>query len=119
MTTPQQTAAAQQLDAFAAVDLDANGQGTAYLQPPSFQAWTVTSININTSQGPTETPVPRCVVYRGDVGGQVVAQTWMGNGSTAVGTLYVQPSQRLAVRWTGGVPGSRATVWLDGTFTLR
>lgn len=115
MTTP----APQQLDAFGVVVLDADGYGTVTLQPPSFQTWTVESINVDTDQGPTETPVPRCKVYRGTVGGTVVAQTWMGSGATAVGSTHVQPSQPLVVEWTGGVPGSRATVWLDGTFDMR
>jgi hypothetical protein len=115
MTTP----APQQLDAFGSVDLDGSGYGTVELAPESFRTWTVTAINVATDQGPTETPVPRCKVYRGSVGGTVVAQTWMGNGSTATGSTTVQPSQPLVIEWTGGVPGSRATAWLDGTFAMR
>ena len=109
----------QQLDAFGDVELNGDGYGTVTLQPPSFQTWTVTSINVATDQGPTETPIPRCKVYRGSVGGQLIAQTWMGNGSTAVGETFVQPSQPLVIEWTAGVPGSRATAWLDGTFDMR
>lgn len=109
----------QQLDAFGAVTLDASGYGTVTLAPASYQTWTVTAINVQTSQGITQTPVPQCTVYRGAVGGTVLAQTWMGNRSTAVGSTVVQPSQPLVIEWKNGVPGSRASVWLDGTFDMR
>lgn len=108
------------LDAQGSVTLNASGTGTVTLQPDSFRSWIVTGINVVTNQAATATPVPRCVVYLGGVGGRIVAQTWMGNGATAGGgDVKVQPSQQLAVVWTGGVPGSRATVYLDGTMTMR
>lgn len=115
MSTP----APQQIDAFGSVTLNGAGYGVVELAPPSYMTWTVTGINVATDQGPTETPVPRCIVYRGSVGGTVVAQTWMGNGSTAVGSTFVQPSQPLVIEWQNGVPGSRATAWLDGIFAMR
>lgn len=116
MTTP----APQQLDAPGSVVLDASGYGTVSLAPPSFQTWTVTAVNVQTDQGLTETPIPQCTVYRGTVGGTVLAQTWMGNRSTASGgTTFVQPSQPLVIEWKNGVPGSTASVWLDGTFDMR
>lgn len=115
MTTP----ASQQLDAFGSVVLNGSGYGTVTLAPDSYQTWTVTAVNVRTDQATTATPVPQCTVYRGGVGGPVVAQTWMGNRSTATGSTYVQPSQPLVIEWTNGVPGSRATVWLDGSFAMR
>lgn len=110
---------AQVLDASGYVVLDAAGYGVVSLAPESFRTWTVTAINVRTSQAPTEVPVPQCVVYLGGVGGQIVAQTWMGNQSTASGSTLVQPSQPLVVEWRNGVPGSTATVWLYGTMTMR
>lgn len=108
------------LDEQGSVTLGAAGTGTVTLAPDSFRTWTVTSISVTTDQAATSTPVPRCVVYLGGVGGRIVAQTWMGNGSTASGgDVTVQPSQQLTVVWTGGVPGSRATVYLDGTMAMR
>jgi hypothetical protein len=108
------------LDASGFVTLNASGYGTVILQPPSYRTWNVTSINVLTSQGATQTPVPRCKVYLGGLGGRVVAQTWMGNGATAGGSpITVQPSQQLVVEWTAGVPSSRATVYLDGTMNDR
>jgi len=116
MTTPP----VQVLDASGSVVLDGAGRGVVLLAPESFRTWTVTSINVRTSQGPTEPPVPQCVVYLGGVGGQIVAQTWLGNQSTASGSeLLVQPSQPVAVEWRGGVPGSTATAWLYGTMAMR
>lgn len=110
----------QPLDEQDSVVLNASGYGVVYLAPDSFRTWTVTAINVLTNQGATQTPVPRCKVYLGGLGGRVVAQTWMGNGSTAGGSpVVVQPSQQLAVEWTGGVPASRATVYLDGTMNMR
>lgn len=109
----------QVLDASASVVLDATGYGTVTLAPESFRTWRVTSINVRTSQGPTETPVPQCVVHLGSIGGQIVAQTWMGNQSTAVGDTLVQPSQPLIIEWRNGVPGSTATAWLYGSMSMR
>ena len=110
---------AQQLDETGFVTLNAAGYGTVTLAPESFRTWTVTAINVRTSQTPTQTPVPQCTVYRGSVGGTIVAQTYMGNRSTAVGSTVVQPSQPLVVEWTNGIPGTTATVWLDGTMDMR
>ncbi len=79
------------------------------LQPEGFRAWTVTAVNVATDQAPTATPVPRVKVYRGLVGGQVLAQTWQGNSATAAGTTYVQPSShsRSSGRAAFLVPGPR------------
>lgn len=111
--------APQILDASASVVLDASGYGYVILAPEAFRTWTVTTINVQTSQGITEVPVPQCTVYLGSVGGQIVSQTWMGNRSTAGGTLLVQPSQPLVIEWRNGVPGSTGTAWLYGTQAMR
>lgn len=108
------------LDTSDAVTLDANGYGTVTLAPESFRTWAVTVINIRTDQAPTSTPIPQCTVYLGTRGdGSIVSQTWVGSRGTATGDLQVQPSQPLIVEWTGGIPGSRATVSLYGTQTMR
>lgn len=109
----------QILGTSGSVVLDADGYGVVTLAPESFRTWTVTTINVTTSQGPTEVPVPQCSVYLGSIGGVTVAQTWMGNQSTATGNTVVQPSQPLITEWRNGVPGSTATVWLYGTMSMR
>lgn len=110
----------QPLDEQASVTLNASGYGTVTFQCESFRTWTVTTVNVETNQGTTTTPIPRCKVYLGGLGGRVVAQTWNGNGDTASGSdVIVQPSQQLVVEWTGGVVGSRATAYLDGTMQMR
>jgi spore maturation protein SpmB len=110
----------QVLDEPGFVTLDASGNGTVTLAPESFRTWQVTTINVRTDQGPTQVPVPQCTVYLGSIGdGQIKAQTWMGNRSTAVGNILVQPSQPLIIQWTNGVPGSVATVSLYGTMSMR
>ena len=113
--------AGQVLDTFGDVVLDANGYGVVSLTPPGYRTWTVTGISIRTDQGVTQTPIPQCTVYLGSVGpGQIVTQTWTGSRATAGGSpVTVQPSQPLIVEWTGGIPGSRATVSLYGTMTMR
>jgi hypothetical protein len=113
------TPAPQPLDATGSVVLSASGYGTVTLTPPSFRTWRVSGINVRTSQTTTQTPVPQCTVYRGSLGGEVVAQTWMGNRATAVGDLWVQPSQPLVIEWTGGIASTTATVWLNGTIDMR
>lgn len=108
------------LDVQGQVTLNASGYGVVTLQPPGFRTWTVTAINVRTNQGPAETPVPQCTVYRGGVGGTVIAQTYMGNRATASGAAEVfQPTQPLVTEWANGVPGSVATVYLSGTMDMR
>jgi hypothetical protein len=109
------------LDTYGHVTLDAAGHGTVTLTPEGFRTWTVTGISIRTDQGVTQTPIPQCTVYLGSVGpGQIVTQTWTGSRATAGGSpIVVQPSQPLIVEWTGGIPGSVATVSLYGTMTMR
>ncbi|KUM82365.1 hypothetical protein AQI94_41970 [Streptomyces pseudovenezuelae] len=113
--------AGQQLDENDHVTLDASGNGTVTFQPDAFRTWNVTSINVRTTQGVTQTPVPQVTVYLGDKSpGQIVSQSWMGNRATAGGSpLWVQPSQRLIVEWTNGVPGTVATASLFGTMDMR
>ena len=110
----------QVLDTYATTTLDASGRGQVSLAPEGFRTWTVTVINVRTSQGPTETPVPQCTAYLGAIGeGSIVSQTWMGNRSTATGALVVQPNQPLILVWENGVPGSTATVSLYGSMAMR
>ena len=110
----------QVLDKDGRVTLDASGNGTVTLQPEGFRTWRVTTINVRTDQGITTTPIPQCTVYLGAKGDwNIVAQTWMGNRSTAVGDITVQPSQPLIVEWTNGVAGTHATVSLYGTQSMR
>lgn len=108
------------LDASGSVTLDATGHGVVLLAPEAFRTWVVSAINVRTDQAVTQVPVPQCTVYLGSVGdGQIIAQTWMGNRSTASGNTLVQPSQPLIVEWTNGVVGSRATASLYGTMSMR
>lgn len=110
----------QVLDKDGKVVLDASGNGTVTLQPEGFRTWRVTVINVRTTQGVTTTPIPQCTVYLGAKGdGNIVAQTYMGNRSTATGDVTVQPSQPLLIEWTNGVAGTTATVSLYGTQSMR
>lgn len=116
MTTP----AEQVLDEFGWVLLDGAGNGVVRLQPKGWQTWVVTIINVRTDQAIDASPVPQATVYLGDrTPGNIVSQTWMGNRAPATGRLLVQPSQPLIVEWTNGVPGSRATVSIYGTQSMR
>lgn len=115
MTTPP----AQQLDENDSVVLDASGYGYVTFQPESFRTWTVESVNVRTSQGVTDTPIPQVTVYRGGLGGEILAQSYMGSRTTAVGSATVQPSQLLVVEWTNGIAGTTATAWVNGTMEMR
>jgi hypothetical protein len=117
MTTPAELV----LDAYGSVTLNASGYGVVVLTPEGFRTWSVTGINVRTDQSVTATPIPQCTVYLGSVGpGQIVAQTWTGNRGSAGGSpVTVQPSQPLITEWTGGIPGSLATVSLYGTMIMR
>lgn len=108
------------LDVQGSVTLNGSGYGVLTLQPPGYRTWTVTAMNVRTDQGPAVTPVPQCTVYLGGLGGRIIAQTYMGNRSTAGGAPeVVQPTQQLVFEWTNGVPGSRATAYLSGTMDMR
>jgi hypothetical protein len=108
------------LEVFKSVVLNGSGYGTVTLAPESFRTWLITAINVRTSQTPTQTPVPQVTVYRGAVGGAIVAQTYMGSRATAGGSpIRVQPSEPIIVEWTNGIAGTTATAWLDGTMDNR
>lgn len=110
----------QQLDTYKSVVLDAAGNGQVILTPEGFRTWTVTVLNVRTSQGPTQTPIPQCTVYLGSVtDGSIITQTWCGSRAPARGSITVQPSQPLIVRWENGIPGTTATVSLYGTMDMR
>lgn len=109
------------LDTNLSVTLNASGYGTVTFQPPAYFEWSVTSINVRTTQGITQTPVPQCTVYLDNVDpGQIRAQTWMGNRATATAggdPIDLQASQKLIIEWANGVSGTRATASLFGTQT--
>jgi hypothetical protein len=108
------------LDTYKSVTLNASGNGTVTLAPDSFRTWIVETINVRTSQGPTQTPIPQVTVYLGSEGdGQILAQTWNGSRSTATGSTRVQPSQPLIIKWENGRPGSTATASIFGTMEMR
>lgn len=110
----------QQLDTYKTITLDAAGNGEVRIGPEAFRTWTITHLNVRTSQGPTVTPIPQVTVYLGAVtDGNILAQSWNGSRSTAYGSTVVQPSQPLIVRWENGVPGSTATVSVYGTMDMR
>ena len=110
----------QMLDTYKTVVLNGSGAGTVTLAPDSFRTWRIQTINVRTSQAPTQTPIPQCTIYLGSQGdGQILAQTWNGSRATATGDTLVQPSQPLIVRWENGVPGTSATVSIYGTMEMR
>lgn len=111
--------ATQILDAQDSVVLDATGAGILYFQPEAFRTWMVTTINVRTDQAVTATPIPQVTAWLGAIGGQMIAQSWMGSRTTATGNTLVQPSQPLIIQWANGIPASTARAFLYGTMSMR
>ena len=102
------------------VTLDGSGNGQVSFGPILGQEWTVTNAGVQTStRANPAASVPQCSIY---IGGAPVAQFFIDGTNT--GSLdstdrtssfpFTQGSKIWAV-WTGGDPGSVATLSIVGT----
>ncbi len=113
---------AGQLHQGGSVTLDANGNGTVTLIPYNAnQRWEVTQINVSTSQAPTAIPVPTAEVFVNTSLSRVNSRgaSWSGNQDTYEGLVKVGPCDTLNVVFSAGIPGTVASVTVEGTYYTR
>lgn len=105
------------------VVLDAGGNGTVTIFPDTgWQTWEVERVTVRTNQGATQTPYPQAELF---VDLAPVASSSRGataSGQNDVfdasgGPIRVGSADGLTIAWTGGVPGSIATVTVTGTMS--
>lgn len=117
ITTPLRTAGS--------VVLDASGNGTVYLLPDNaWQTWDIARIAVRTNQAMTATPFPLAEVFIGvaPVPSASLGATYSGQNDQydpAGGPIHIGAADALTIVWTGGIPGTIATVTVTGTKTLR
>jgi hypothetical protein len=99
-----------------AVVLDGSGNGSVFFDVPSANhKWTITDVVSATDQAQTVAPYPTVTIY---LGGQQVGvsegASWTGNQDIFRGRIDMEPGLDLTVAYAGGVPGSTATVVIEG-----
>jgi hypothetical protein len=104
------------------VTLDANGNGTITFIPHNAQqSWEVTYIAASTNQSPTATVVPQVESFVNGVLDRCNSRgaSWAGNQTSFSGLIKVGSCDNLNIVFTAGVPGTVASVVLEGTYTTR
>lgn len=101
------------------VVLDGTGAGfVAFAIDNSNQRWIVDEVAVQTDQAQTATPVPTCIFRTGDpYTGTFQGGTASGNLDVATGRIILYAGDTLYALWEGGIPGSKATATIGGTFT--
>lgn len=100
------------------VVLDSNGNGTIdFSVDNAWQRWEIDSVVVSTSQLSTQTPYPTAEVFEGPTTSPVFSQgaSWTGNQDTFRGRVDLDSGSELHVVFTGGIPGTTATVRVHGT----
>ena len=102
----------------ASVVLDASGNGqVTFAIDNTNQRWLLDAVFVQTTQAPSQIPIPRADTYvnvispAGWRGG-----TGSGNGDNATGRAILYVGDVLYVVWTAGVPGTKASATIDGTY---
>lgn len=100
--------------------LDVNGNGLIVFDSDNaWQTVTVEYVVVSTDQA-AGTSIPTVRVYKGEpAAANFEGGTIDGNLDTGVGRIVMGPADEIQVKFTGGVPGSRATARLSGTFVTR
>lgn len=100
------------------VQLDANGNGTAYLGPLSArEVWHPASVHVQVS---TDNNEAVCNIYVGDAALQrnfrdATASGSLGDSSDRVGNDTIKTPNRIFAVWTGGDPKAVATLSVVGS----
>lgn len=101
----------------ARVTLDGNGNGSVMFEVFSANhRWQIRTLVASTDQAQTAAPYPQVVAYLGQ--NQQAARSeggsWLGNQVTMRGDVDMDAGEDLTVAFTGGVPGTVASVVIEG-----
>lgn len=103
------------------VTLDGSGNGSVQFSVRhANQRWLIGFVTVSTNQPNTQAPYPTATIYEGpQQAGMADGATWTGNQDSFRGRFVMDACTDLTVAFTGGVPGSVATVVIEGTNELR
>lgn len=77
--------------------------------------WIITDVLVLTDQPQTQAPYPTVTIYLGGLQqGTAEGASWTGNQDIFRGKLEMTACDTLRVQFTGGLPGSVATVTIEG-----
>jgi hypothetical protein len=123
VTTP--TTITADLNESAQVVLDGSGNGTARLSPQgtrySGYVWNPVNLYVNVSTNVNEASATAYVSYgiQSNAATDAIGSTVLGStGDTCGMTQNVKPGDWITVKWTGGDPGSVATMRVTGSVQL-
>jgi hypothetical protein len=97
----------------------ADGSATVTFEIDNTNArWVIDEVTVQTSQAPGSVPVPQARLYLNFPGQQEAFQggSNSGNMDTAAGRVVLYAGDILYVIWSGGIPGTKATAIIGGTF---
>ena len=103
------------------VTLDGSGNGSVLFNVRhANQRWLIGFITVSTNQSPSQAPYPTATIYEGpQQAGMADGATWTGNQDTFRGRFVMDACTDLTVAFAGGIPGTVATVVIEGTNELR
>ena len=107
------------LNVKAYATLDGNGDGTAYIGPlSSGEIWSDLTAHVNAATNMNEAI---CKIYGGAAATQgyfADATTWGSTGDSTSNLQTVRVGGNVFAVWSGGDPGSLATLTVTGTKTV-
>ena len=101
--------------------LDSSGNGQVLLYPETGNTeWLVSRVTVRTNQGPTQTPYPQAELYDSMVPTQseTYGATYSGHNDwydASADPIRIGTNDAILVVWTGGIPGTAASVTIRGT----
>lgn len=100
------------------VVLDGSGNGTVIFDPDNaWQTVTIEYVVVSTDQADNTSPIPAARVYKGEPAqANFEGGTRDGNMDVGIGRIVMGPADEIQIRFTGGIPGSRATARVSGTY---
>lgn len=103
------------------VTLDSNGNGTVdFSVDNAWQRWDIREIVVSTNQASNQIPYPTAEVFAGPISPAFSqGASWTGNQDTFTGEVKIDQGNDLHVVFSGGIPGTIATVRVHGNRYTR
>ena len=94
--------------------LNGAGNGTAQIDIPAVENWTINAVTVNATPNTLEA---QCRIYRGQLGSRyLVDSTISGSSGDTSDTIHdMKGGESLFVEWVNGTVGAQASVTIRGT----